>query len=303
MIFSEKKALLELYNAIQKTNYDDPNLLTINTLENAIYLSMRNDVSFVIGSEFHLYEHQSTYNPNLPLRFLQYVTKSYSKMLTDVNMYGRKRVLIPTPKFLVFYNGKEDRPDVEEFKLSDSYEIQTDDPALELKATVLNINLGHNQELLNTCKTLKEYSIFVEKLRRYSEQMTIKQASLKAINECIHEGVLVEFLEANKAEVIYMNIFEYNEEKVLRMTKEEGYEMGYDCGYGSGYDTGYDTGYGTGTQDGELRGRILERCKDVKEGDYSMERAAKKMNIPLEQFQRYYEGFIRTGNISLDHIE
>jgi hypothetical protein len=143
----------------------------------------------------------------------------------------------------------------------------------------------------------------VEKLRRYSEQMTIKQASLKAINECIHEGVLVEFLEANKAEVIYMNIFEYNEEKVLRMTKEEGYEMGYDCGYGSGYDTGYDTGYGTGTQDGELRGRILERCKDVKEGDYSMERAAKKMNIPLEQFQRYYEGFIRTGNISLDHIE
>jgi hypothetical protein len=184
---------------------------------------------------------------------------------------------------------------VEEFKLSDSYEIQTDDPALELKATVLNINLGHNQELLNTCKTLKEYSIFVEKLRRYSEQMTIKQASLKAINECIHEGVLVEFLEANKAEVIYMNIFEYNEEKVLRMTKEEGYEMGYDCGY--------DKGYGSGAQDGEFRGRILERCKDVKEGDYSMERAAKKMNIPLEQFQCYYEEFIRTGKISLEHIE
>jgi hypothetical protein len=285
MIFSEKKALLELYNAIQKTNYDDPNLLTINTLENAIYLSMRNDVSFVIGSEFHLYEHQSTYNPNLPLRFLQYVTKSYSKMLTDVNVYGRKRVLIPTPKFLVFYNGKEERPDVEEFKLSDSYEIQTDDPALELKATVLNINLGHNQELLNTCKTLKEYSIFVEKLRRYSEQMTVKQASLKAINECIQEGVLEEFLMENKAEVIYMNIFEYNEEKVLRMTKEEGYEMGYDCGYGSGYESGY------------LEGEIYSRCIDVREGDYSMERAAEKLDIPLEQFKYYYEEFVRTGTI------
>jgi hypothetical protein len=206
-------------------------------------------------------------------------------MLTDVNVYGRKRVLIPTPKFLVFYNGKEERPDVEEFKLSDSYEIQTDDPALELKATVLNINLGHNQELLNTCKTLKEYSIFVEKLRRYSEQMTVKQASLKAINECIQEGVLEEFLMENKAEVIYMNIFEYNEEKVLRMTKEEGYEMGYDCGYGSGYESGY------------LEGEIYSRCIDVREGDYSMERAAEKLDIPLEQFKYYYEEFVRTGTI------
>jgi hypothetical protein len=101
--------------------------------------------------------------------------------------------------------------------------------------------------------------------------------------ECIHEGVLVEFLEANKAEVIYMNIFEYNEEKVLRMTKEEGYEMGYESGY--------------------LEGEIYSRCIDVREGDYSMERAAEKLGIPLEQFKHYYEEFVRTGKISLEHIE
>jgi hypothetical protein len=96
-----------------------------------------------------------------------------------------------------------------------------------------------------------------------------------------------------------MNIFEYNEEKVLRMTKEEGYEMGYDCGYDCGYDTGYGSGYGSGSQEGEIR----TRCIDVRDGDYSMERAAEKLDIPLEQFERYYEEFIRTGKISLEHIE
>jgi predicted transposase YdaD len=126
----------------------------------------------------------------------------------------------------------------------------------------------------------------VEKLRRYSEQMTIKQASLKAINECIEEGVLEEFLMENKAEVIYMNIFEYNEEKVLRMTKEEGYEMGYE----------------SGAQDGELRGRILERCKDVRDGAYSMEYAAERLDIALEQFEHYYEEFVRTGKVEIESI-
>lgn len=111
MIFSEKDKLLELYNAVSKTNHTDPELLEINTLENVIYMSMHNDISFLIDSRVSLYEHQSTYNPNLPLRYLFYVSDLYSGMTKDANLYGTKKIPVPTPRFLIFYNGADPQPD------------------------------------------------------------------------------------------------------------------------------------------------------------------------------------------------
>ena len=107
MVFSDKEKLLELYNAVSGKHYEDPELLTINTLENAIYMSMRNDISFLIDSRLSLYEHQSTYNPNIPLRFLFYLSDLYSSMINETKLYGSSPIDIPAPKFLVFYNGKE----------------------------------------------------------------------------------------------------------------------------------------------------------------------------------------------------
>ena len=158
MVFSDKKELLALYNAVNKTNYDDPELLEINTLKNAIYMSMKNDVSFIIDSRLSLYEHQSTYSPNLPLRCLMYVSDIYANLTKDENLYGQKVLRIPPPHFVIFYNGRESYPERKILKLSDMYAIKESEISLEITAVMLNINPGYNEELMNTCKTLHDYS-------------------------------------------------------------------------------------------------------------------------------------------------
>lgn len=147
MVFSDRKELLTLYNAVNGTNYTEPEQLEINTLENAIYMSMHNDVSFIVDSRLSLYEHQSTYNPNLPLRYLFYVADLYSTMTRDFNLYGTKLLKLPAPNFIAFYNGVEGCPERQELRLSASYSVQDKEPSLELKVTLLNINPGNNKEI------------------------------------------------------------------------------------------------------------------------------------------------------------
>lgn len=230
MIFSSKKELLELYNAMNGTHYEDPELLEINTLKNAIYMSMHNDISFIIDSRLALYEHQSTYSPNLPLRFLLYIADLYSALTKDENLYGTKAVRLPTPKFVVFYNGRKELPDIQELKLSDVFTILEDDPVLELKVILININPGHNSTLLNTCKTLKEYTEYTARVRTYANLLPLDEAVEKAIAECIQEGILSDFLTKNKAEAKKMSIYEYDEERHMRQTREEGREEGLEQG-------------------------------------------------------------------------
>lgn len=222
MIFSNRKELLELYNAVNQTNYSNPEDLEINTLENAIYLSMHNDLSFVIDSRLSLYEHQSTWNPNIPLRYLIYISDLYSGITKDENLYGYKTVKLPAPRFLVFYNGAEERPEREILKLSDAYLVAEENPSLELKTEFLNINPGNNEILMKTCKTLKDYSEYTYRVREYTKEMSVKDAVERAITECIREGILAEFLSQNKAEAKKVSIYEYDEERQRRFDKEEG---------------------------------------------------------------------------------
>ena len=226
MIFSSKKELLELYNAVNETSYENPEELEVNTLENAIYMSMRNDLSFIIDSRLALYEHQSTYNPNLPLRFLMYTANLYSNMTKDRNLYGSRPVKLPAPGFVIFYNGLSEQPDRQIIKLSDVYEVQDREISLELKAVMLNINRGHNERLMSKCKTLKDYSIYVDKVREYTKSMPLEDAVEKAITECIEDDILAEFLRNNRTEAKNVSIFEYDEEKHMRQVKEEGREEG-----------------------------------------------------------------------------
>lgn len=226
VIFGKKEELLGLYNAVGKRNYEDPELLTINTLENAIYMSMQNDLSFIIDSRLSLYEHQSTHNPNLPLRFLMYLSDLYEKMIVGKNVYGTKVIQIPAPKFIVFYNGEKERPERETIKLSDSYITKDGEVSLELIVDVININVGHNKELLDACKTLRDYSEYVHRVRKYAKDKTIEEAVDKAISECIREGVLKEFLEENRAEARAMSIYEYDQEEHIRLEREDAYEDG-----------------------------------------------------------------------------
>ena len=226
MIFREKEELLGLYNAVNGTNYSNPDELEINTLENAIYLSMHNDVSFIIDSRLSLYEHQSTYSPNLPLRYLFYVSDLYSKMTKDSNLYGSRRIMIPAPRFLIFYNGKETRPEREVLELSDAFEVKEEESWLNLKAVLLNINPGYNNDIVNACKTLSDYVIYTSRVRAYAEQMKIEDAVERAITECIAEGILADFLTRYRGEVRKMSIYEYDEEQQRRWDKEEGEEIG-----------------------------------------------------------------------------
>ena len=234
MLYSDKKELLDLYNAISGKHYEDPELLEINTLENAIYMSMHNDVSFLIDFRLSLYEHQSTYSPNLPLRYLFYIADLYSGITKDENLYGTRCVQIPAPQFVIFYNGSEKLPDRTVLKLSDAYSVKEDSPALELIAIMLNINSGHNEVLKNTCKSLKDYSEYTRRVREYAEVRPLEVAVEQAIMECIEEGILSEFLRKNRAEAKLVSIYEYDQEKHMRQEREASWEEGMEKGMEKG---------------------------------------------------------------------
>lgn len=225
MLFEDKEHLLELYNAISGKHYTNPEMLEINTLENAIYMAMRNDISFLIDARLSLYEHQSTYSPNLPLRFLLYISALYSSMSREANLYGTKPIELPPPRFVIFYNGKVEQPDRQILKLSDLYTIK-EECSLELEAVMLNVNSGHNKELMEMSHTLWEYAEYTARVREYAEVMELEEAVERAIEECIQEGTLKEFLEKNRAEAKNMSIFEYDQEKHIKQEREEAWEEG-----------------------------------------------------------------------------
>lgn len=238
MLFSDRNELLKLYNAINGTSYDDPDLLQVNTLENAVYMSMQNDVSFIIDMRLNLYEHQSTYSPNLPVRYLLYVADVYSDYTKDMNLYGTKAVKLPTPRFVIFYNGQAEQPDRKELKLSELFSIPDADPSLELKAVMLNINKGHNRKLMETCRTLQDYAEYTFRVREYAAEMPLDLAVEQAITECISEGILADFLRKKRAEAKKVSIYEYDEERHMRQTREEGMEEGYANGFSQGIEQG-----------------------------------------------------------------
>ncbi len=234
-IFSDKKELLSLFNVINNTHYDDPEELIINTLDNAIYMTIKNDVSCILALQMNLYEHQSTVNPNLPLRNLFYVSQLYEKQISDLDIYSPKQILLPTPKFVVFYNGTEKQPERKVMRLSDSYMADTGETNLELVVTQLNINEGQNKELLEKCKTLGEYAIFVDKVKAYAKEYPYEEAVELTVQECIKEGILKKFLLENRREVPSMSIlYEFDEElhnrTMQEIAREEGMAKGREEG-------------------------------------------------------------------------
>ena len=214
MLFSDKKNLLSLYNALNGKNYSDCDQLEIVTLENAIYMSMKNDLAFILDLALFLWEHQSTYNPNIPLRDLMYIAKEYEKYIKEkgISLYSNRQQKIPAPQFIVFYNGNRKIGERMEHRLSDAYETSNGEPALELKVLVININEGYNQKLMESCQILKEYAQYVSKVRTYKKTLKLNEAVEKAVEECIQEGILREFFLKHRAEVVAMSIFEYDRE-------------------------------------------------------------------------------------------
>ena len=226
MIFNDREKLLELYNAMNGSDYKDASELQVVTLENAIYLSMKNDVAYVLHDKLFLYEQRSTKNANMPLRCLFYASDTYSVLVKDKNIYGTKMLPLPSPTFVVFYNGKQKMDEESELRLSDAFVKKQENPNLEVIVKVKNINMGNSRELFEKCRPMRDYMIFVDKVRRYSQEQTLEDAVEQTIRECMEEDVMADFLKRNRAEVVKMCLYEYDEEKQREFDREEGREEG-----------------------------------------------------------------------------
>lgn len=239
MVFSEKKDLLELYNAMNGSSYQDPEELEIITLDDAIYMGLKNDVAFIIDDILNLWEHQSTWNPNMPLRGLFYFSDEYRKYIEKMhfNIYGSRRLMLPLPQYIVFYNGPANRPERSVLSLSQSF-YRTNpglSSCLELNATVININRGQNSELMKQCEKLREYAEFTGRVRdELNNKCSLEEALERAVIWCIKHDILAEFLSVHRAEVCEVILSEYDEEfhiaweKVI--SREEGLEEGREEG-------------------------------------------------------------------------
>ena len=275
MLFEDRSNLLELYNAMTGKHYTDPDLLEINTLENAIYMTMKNDISFLIDGRLSLYEHQSTYNPNLPLRFLLYISQIYAGMTRNANLYGTKVIKIPEPEFIIFYNGEDQTPERMELNLSDMFATRSRKTKLELQAVMLNISGNNNTGLKETCRTLKEYALYTDKIRTYAKKMPLSDAVERAINECIREGVLEEFLKKHRAEAKEMSIFEYDQEKHMRMEREEAWKDGHAAGMEEG---------------------IRETAKNLSKLGFPVETIASAVKASVEEVQEWISDNAETAD-------
>jgi hypothetical protein len=221
-LFHDRRALLELYNALNGTAHADPDDLIITTIGDAIYLGMKNDCSFIIGNYLNLYEHQSTFCPNMPIRGLFYIAEIYQAYIAvmDLNLYGTKQIKLPTPKYVVFYNGEEEHADVEYLKLSDAFTGK--DSCLEFTATMYNINQGHNPKLMEQCDTLQGYSILVMKIREnQSRGMSLEEATDAACQYCIEHDILKKFLLKNRNEVKRVLLTEYNAKHQRKLDRRD----------------------------------------------------------------------------------
>ena len=274
MLYRNKKRLLSLFNAVNGTHYDNPDDLTITTLEGVLYLGMKNDVSCIIDMMMQLYEHQSTVNPNMPLRNLFYVSDLLQKYLYEegLDIYSRKQIKIPTPKFVVFYNGDEEQPERKEIRLSKAFSANTGETNMELVVLQININKGQNEELKAACKTLQEYAEFTERAREHRKEMKLEDAIRTTIDECIRDGILKDFLLKNKAEVYHMCLYEFDVELHERVLREEEREEGRREGRLAGQREGMQNGK-------KFAKQVFKAFLSGK----TPETIAEELNVPLEE--------------------
>lgn len=173
----------------------------------------------------NLYEHQSSYNPNMPIRGLMYLARLYQNYIDDceINVFSPVLKHLPSPKFIVFYNGSKDEPDQKILRLTDAFAEEgiRGEACLECCATMLNINYGHNYELMEKCRRLEEYSVFVAEVRKALEEGgNQRQAVDDAIDICIEKGVLRDILIRERAAIMNM-VLSCTEKQYERLVEKE----------------------------------------------------------------------------------
>lgn len=280
LIFHEKKELLELYNAVNESNYTNPDELEITTIEDVVYMGMKNDLSFIIGDEMNLYEHQSSVCPNLPLRGLFYFSSVYKSYIEPLKrkLYSTSQLEIPFPQYIVFYNGTEERPEREELKLSNLFieNGKGKKPSLECTALVLNVNYGHNKDLMERCKTLKEYAQFIAEIRRnLSYGMKAQEAVEEAVEKCIQNDILARILRKNRGEIVDSILTEWDEDDFIAGVKEDSKNEGIKIG----------------EERGKIAGKI-EACQDFRlSKEETLMKIIKDFQLDKEEAEKYMKEY------------
>ena len=244
LLYEDRENLMDLYNGLYDEKCTDPEKISFNTLkdedgvESGIFMKFRNDLSFIFDSRLHLYEHQSSVNQNIPLRMLIYVTVLIKKLVKTKDLYKERAIGIPAPRFVVFYNGTNDMPAKTELRLSDQYMMKDNDPELELKVTVYNINTEKGGELLTRSRTLREYMLFVDKAREAMQGKVTEEDKRAAMNGvidwCIERDILREFMKKHRKEIVMISILQYDQEAHEAAIFEEAHDAGYDEGHDAG---------------------------------------------------------------------
>ena len=292
-VFREKADLLALYNAVNGTSYENEDDLTITTLEDVVYIGVKNDVSFIMNDILNLYEHQSSFNPNMPLRGLIYFSSLYQAHIKkhELNQYGTAILQLPPPRYIIFYNGTAHKEDKIELKLTDSFpEHLREKSCLQVTAMMYNINIGHNQELLSQCKKLGEYATFIDKVRSFlSAGMESTQAIDMAVKWSIEHDVLKEILEKNRSEVADLLLTEYNAEEQRKLDRRDARAEGETIGEARGITIGEARGITIGETRGITKGKVEAVEKVMNEFSTTLEKACSVIGITVETYQNYKE--------------
>ena len=288
MLFNEKDKLIELYNAIFDTDYTEDDRVDITTIEDVIFKTMKNDISFIMDGKFVLLiEHQSSINNNMCLRDLLYADELIRRMIDPKDLYKEAPVKIPNPKFVVLYNGERYMPPFDEKELSDNFLKEEPEYSLQLKLDVYNINIDAGSELLEKSPTLKQYSMFVERVRKYSkEKETLTERDMVEIMEsCIKDGILPEFLSKYGREAVGMMFKELTQEEAREMSRQDGYDLGIEQGRSEGFAEGEKIGEERGRTEGEAS-KALEMAKAMKNKGYSTDEISELTGISSDEIKK-----------------
>jgi len=218
----------ELYRALSHSENVGPEDIRFTTLSGVLYMARKNDMAFTAKSRVLVVgEHQATLNMNMPLRSAIYYGRTMEKLIDPRNIYKLHAIPIPTPEFYVFYNGTKEQPQERILKLSDAYLEKTEDPMLELKVKMININPAAGHPILEECRPLYEYSVFIQKIRDYMESGNTRDEAIKrGMEDCVREGIMVDFIAEYGTEVRNMLFTEFNMEDALEVRGEEKFAEG-----------------------------------------------------------------------------
>lgn len=292
LLMEEPEYAIEVYNVLNGSSYGS-DMIEIKKHNSGVILSVRNDASFLVDSYLNLYEHQSTYCPNMPLRFMIYFSAIIQDIIAEneYDLYGRKKIMLPTPKFVVFYNGLQNRPEKEIMRLSDAFEKKAETYQLELKCEVYNINPGSNESVVNSSRVLHGYRTFVETTRSYIENnVEIGKAVSMSVDECIRKNILSDFFRDRRREIEEVAALDFTFERREKLIRRDSYEEGEKNGREAGMKVGMKAGMKAGIE----KERIEFVIKKVKRG-MKLSEVADVLEVSEAEISPIYDAVVKNA--------